>query len=86
MSTLFRLLVQWKYNRPVSIDQTSDRLGCGRPRHVLMHAVAFAHAASHPLIPQHVNPAVAKDLISAILSNQASLMGMERFAEPKASP
>ncbi len=29
-----------------------------------MHAVAFGHAASHPLIPQHENTAAATDLIS----------------------
>jgi hypothetical protein len=73
-----------------------------------MHAVAFGHAASQPLIAQHENPAAATDLISflkalpdcrmrrgirfpqwwmllvailAILSNQGSLMGMERFAK-----
>ena len=29
-----------------------------------MHAVVFGHAAPHPLIPQHENPAAATELIS----------------------
>jgi hypothetical protein len=73
-----------------------------------MHAVAFGYAASHPLIPQHENPAAATHLISFLkalpdcrmrrgirfpqwwlllvailsmpISNQGSLMGMERIA------
>ena len=31
-----------------------------------MHSVAFGHAASHPLIPQHKNHAAATDLISCL--------------------